>query len=290
LTEKKSRVFYQQINLMLPAEFFTLSDQKEYEDELNFSGYKKHGSSKWNKDELITVDLDLDLIDMLLYDPFLGENFIKCLFRYYSLLPEYVKQIFIEQYVENYDMCTAELSKSTKTCDLDQLAARMDKDLQIKLNLKLTHFPYSVKRIDPKALLSNNLLLNHGQLIKIKFARVISVFPPSCYILRRLKKRMCNCHLSPPELNEVNNNPLKIFKNLVNYAAPSGGKKGGLYYNVVGASDTDQKDNESFCSYCHEKYRVVMQKYAPCQKIEILDFGGDLFQRRNIINLRSNIS
>ena len=186
-------------------------------------------------------------------------------------------------------MCTTELSSSAKTCDLEQLAARMDKDLQIKLNLKLTHFPYSVKRIDPKALLSNNLLLNHGQLIKIKFARVVSVFPPSCYILRRLKKRMCKCHLSPLELNEVNNNPLKIFKNFVNYAAPSGGKK-GLYYNVVGESDTDQKDNESFCGYCNEKYRVVMQKYAPCQKIEILDFGGGVSQQRSIINLRSNIS
>jgi len=55
-----------------------------------------HGKSS----EAIPVDLELDLMDMLLYDTFLGENFIKCLFRYYSFLPDYVKEIFIEAYVE----------------------------------------------------------------------------------------------------------------------------------------------------------------------------------------------
>ena len=37
--------------------------------------------------------------------------------------------------------------------------------------------------------------------------------------------------MSPKEVNEVNNNPLKIFKNFVNYVGPSGKN---LYYNVVG--------------------------------------------------------
>ena len=46
---------------------------------------------------------------------------------------------------------------------------------------------------------------------------------------------------------------------------------------------------ETFCQYCNEKYRVVKQNYAPCQKIEILDFGEDL-SSRNIISLSSNIS
>lgn len=154
----------------------------------------------------------------------------------------------------------------------------MQRDLQIKLNLKLSHFPNCVKRIDPKALLSNNLLLNHGQLVQIKFARVISVFPSSCYILRRLKKRMCQCHMSPLEINEVNNNPLKIFKNFANYAAPAANKQsGGLYYSVLGETDgQDSKKNQTFCQYCNEKYQTVLQKFAPCQKIEILDFGDDL--------------
>ena len=70
---------------------------------------------------------------------------------------------------------------------------------------------------------------------------------------------MCNCHMSPEEIIEVNSNPLKIFKNFVSYAAPQG--KQALYYNVVGekkgAQGNDQKNMETFCQFCNEKYRVV---------------------------------
>jgi hypothetical protein len=48
------------------------------------------------------------------------------------------------------------------------------------------------------------------------------------------------------------------------------------------------KDLDSFCEFCNSKYRVASEKYSTCQKIEILDFGGDL--KRQIINLSSNIS
>ena len=86
---------------------------------------------------------------MLLYDSFLGENFIKCLFRYYSMLPVYIKEMFIDIHLENIEKAEDNVA---------ELAERIEKELQIKLNLKLSHFPYCVKRIDPKALLSNNLL------------------------------------------------------------------------------------------------------------------------------------
>lgn len=115
------------------------------------------------------------------------------------------------------------------------------------------------------------------------------MFAPTCYILRRLKKRSCCCHLSPPEINEVNTNPLKIFKNFVNYAVPSGKKD--LFYSVLGESDgKDQKNAKTFCEFCNEKYRTVLSKYAPCQKIEILDFGEDTQKKRTLINLSQNIS
>ena len=71
---------------------------------MEFDGFHKVGSCKWNKEDVIHVDLELDLIDMLMFDPFLGENLIKCLFRYYSLLPEYVKDIFIEMYIDTNTM------------------------------------------------------------------------------------------------------------------------------------------------------------------------------------------
>ena len=65
--------------------------------------------------------------------------------------------------------------------------------------------------------------------------------------------------MSPEEINEFNNNPLKIFKNFVSYAAPQA--KSNLYYNVVGdkagAQGNDQKNMETFCGFCNEKYRVV---------------------------------
>lgn len=160
-------------------------------------------------------------MDMILFDPFLGENFIKCLFRYYSHLNEYVKEIYIEMFKES----------TVGESSTPLVLRKLESHLWLKLNLRLSHFPTSINRIDPQALLSNNLLQNHGQLQKIKFARVISVFPPASYILRILKERVCNCHMSPKELNEVNSNPLKIFKNFVNYVGPAGKN---LYYNVVG--------------------------------------------------------
>ena len=70
-------------------------DIKEFEDEKVFSGYKK------KNEEATIVDLDIDLCDMICHDSFLGENFIKCLFRYYSQLTDYIKEIFFDHYREN---------------------------------------------------------------------------------------------------------------------------------------------------------------------------------------------
>jgi hypothetical protein len=50
--------------------------------------------------EPVKVVLEIDLMDMLLYDPFLGENFIKCIFRYYSHLNFIIKNNFIDLYIE----------------------------------------------------------------------------------------------------------------------------------------------------------------------------------------------
>ena len=156
LSERKSCVFYDQIYSQLPYDFFY--DYKEFTHEIDFKGYQKVGSCKWNKDNILTVDLDLDLMDMLMFDPWLGENLIKCLFRYYSLLPEYVKNIFVEMYEENNQI----IQNESEMPKLDKIVNRMKNEIKLKVNLKLTHFPYSFKRIDHKVLLNNNLLVNHG--------------------------------------------------------------------------------------------------------------------------------
>jgi len=38
----------------------------------------------------------------------------------------------------------------------------MEKDLMIKVNLRLTHFPYAIDQVNPAALLSNSVMRNHG--------------------------------------------------------------------------------------------------------------------------------
>ena len=223
------------------------SSRREFEDELVFDGYKKQGASSaidlsnGSRNEATVVDLEIDLMEMILHDPFLGENFIKCLFRYNSHLNQYVKEVFLEMYSANV------LGESQSPA----MRSKLEEHLWLNINLRLSHFPTSVNRIDPQALLSNNLLQNHGQLVKIKFARVISVFPPATYILRVLKERVCNCHMSPKEINEVNNNPLKIFKNFVNYVGPAGKSVKSLHYNVIGDNQGYQGNDHKFMeTYC----------------------------------------
>ena len=46
----------------------------------------------------VALDFDIDLIKMIHFDQFLADNFIRCFFRYYPKLSEYVKDIFKEGY------------------------------------------------------------------------------------------------------------------------------------------------------------------------------------------------
>ncbi len=45
----------------------------------------------------VTLDLDIDLMKLLFFDPFTGENFMKCIFRYYPYLSTYAKEVFIRK-------------------------------------------------------------------------------------------------------------------------------------------------------------------------------------------------
>jgi hypothetical protein len=48
----------------------------------------------------VALDFDIDLIKMIFFDQFLADNFIRCFFRYYPKLSEYVKDAFKEGYRE----------------------------------------------------------------------------------------------------------------------------------------------------------------------------------------------
>ena len=48
----------------------------------------------------MALNFDIDLIKMIHFDQFLADNFIRCFFRYYSKMSEYVKDIFREGYRE----------------------------------------------------------------------------------------------------------------------------------------------------------------------------------------------
>ena len=48
--------------------------------------------------------LEIDLIKMLYFDPFLAENFIKCFQRYYSHVATFAKEIFVDHLTESHLM------------------------------------------------------------------------------------------------------------------------------------------------------------------------------------------
>ena len=48
----------------------------------------------------VALNFDIDLIKMIHFDQFLADNFIRCFFRYYPKMSEYVKDIFREGYRE----------------------------------------------------------------------------------------------------------------------------------------------------------------------------------------------
>lgn len=156
----------------------------------------------------------------------------------------------------------------------------MDSTLIIKLNLRLTHFPYALDQVNPATLLTNSTMRNHGQLISIKLARVVNTFPPQFFLHSKLYVRSCRCLGSPEKIVEVNQNPLKIFKNQVNFSSRMGKH---LYY------DTIDQENERTCDECKTRYLVKNQRYAPCQKAEILSLTRQS-GKRQLINLQTNIS
>jgi hypothetical protein len=112
-----------------------------------------------------------------------------------------------------------------------------------------------VEQVNPSLLLNNSLLREHGQLVNLKLARVVSVFEPQAYLYSKIKRRQCSCKLSQEVILERNHNMLKIFKNQVNYSTKMGKN---LYYDVL------EESKDSFCSHCNVKYLVTDSKFAPC--------------------------
>ena len=77
---------------------------------------------------------------------------MRCIFRYYGHLSDYVKDIFglKIQDEENLDFEANEL-----------LMKSWDK-FSVKVNLKLTNLPYTIDQVDPVVLLSDSLLREYG--------------------------------------------------------------------------------------------------------------------------------
>ena len=75
------------------------------------------------------------------------------------------------------------------------------------------------------------------------------------YLHSKTHKPSCSCKNQTETKTEINSNPLKIFKNQVNYSTKMGKN---LYYDTV-----DDK-NDIYCDDCNAKYTCTDQKYAPC--------------------------
>ena len=169
----------------------------------------------------VPFTLDIDLMHLTHYNQFVAENFIRCIFRYYGHLADYVKDIF-QIKVENEENLSFEES---------EMLQKSWENFSVKVNLKLTNLPTAIDQVDPIVLLSDSLLREYGQLVQVKLARVVSVFEPSSYLYKTVKRRACNCEIKHQgtTITEVNSNMLKIFKNQVNYSTKMGKS---LYYDV----------------------------------------------------------
>jgi len=175
-------------------------------------------------------------------------------------LSEYVREVFLLR-LENEERSQRtqiSISGLTNTFNLKKESCS---NFSVKVNLKLSNLPTAVNTVDPQVLLSNTLLREYGQLVQVKLARVVTVFEPTSYLYKQIKRKTCSCLLRDETVIDVNSNVLKIFKNQVNYATKMGQK---MYYDIC----EDVKD--TYCDICHAKFAVVDTKYAPCQKTEIL--------------------
>lgn len=128
--------------------------------------------------------LDLDLMHMIHYSQFVGENFARCIFRYTPHLSTYVRDTFLLKLEEEEKKVRASVLRDFNW----RLPQSAWEHFSVKTNLKLSNFPLSVDRVNPSVLLRERLLREYGQLVQIKLARVVSVFEPSSYLYKQVKK------------------------------------------------------------------------------------------------------
>lgn len=209
------------------------------------------------------VCLSLDFLQMVYSDSFLGENFFRCFFRYYPLLSEYVKQIFVQLLREE---------------EGEVAAQKAFENLAVKVHLKLMNFPFAEERLEAHELLRSPYMRTHGQLVALKLARVVSVCQPSLYVESKTFKQLCTCVHSPPYVHKANCNPIKIFRNSTSEFNAC--MKTQYYKNLV--SD----ELEEVCRYCDQKYLEVKKLMAQCQIVEILPLSC---QKRGLTSLKDSV-
>jgi hypothetical protein len=88
LKQEKGPYITDQLTLCLPFHYY---DQKQSQQD-------RTGSNLGTTAAPAALDLDIDLIKMIHFDQFLADNFIRCFFRYYPKLSQYVKDVFLEGY------------------------------------------------------------------------------------------------------------------------------------------------------------------------------------------------
>lgn len=50
---------------------------------------------EYKESQHLSIELEIDLCKMIHYNVFLGENFIRCLFRYYPMISQFTKETYI---------------------------------------------------------------------------------------------------------------------------------------------------------------------------------------------------
>ena len=103
----------------------------------------------------VPFTLDIDLMQLIYFNQFVAENFMRCIFRYYGHLPDYVKETFATKIQEEENMDQEQSQRMMQSWD----------KFSVKVNLKLSNLPTAIDKVDPFVLLSDSLLREYGQLV-----------------------------------------------------------------------------------------------------------------------------
>lgn len=120
---------------------------KQYIVERHGEGIVKRldaAANESKKERMLRVMIEFDLTDMLFYDGFLAENFIKCFYRYYSRIADFIKEIYVDHLSEVAFLSQGSalsLNQHDSVNQIHDIMSTLSNEIFIEAQIVLTHFP-----------------------------------------------------------------------------------------------------------------------------------------------------